>query len=127
MSIVEKIKEKLDKYSGLSVSEGRNTISVTPEGGFTVWAADNRGLYTVGFEGWHEEFKDLAEALNCFGWGLSSECRLEITVRGGVPHKWVAQSLENGQWVNSSTTGLLFFPFWRKAKISYKQNSVTNR
>ena len=126
MSIVEKIKEKLEQYPELPVSEESNSISVTPAGGFTVWATDNGDSYTIGFEGWHEDFQNIVEALNCFGRGLSTECRLKVIERGHVPHKWVAQSLENGQWVNSSTTGLLFFPFWRRAKISYKQNAVIN-
>ena len=126
MKIIAEIKERLKQYPELSVEEDSNGISVTPEGGFTVWAADHGNSYIIGFEGWHEEFKEPDEALNCFAWGLSNECRLKIISRGGKPHKWTVQSLENGQWVGESTTGLLFFQFWRKKTISYKQNAVIN-
>lgn len=126
MSIIAEIKSKLEKYPELKAEEETNCIAVTPDNGFTIWATENNGSYTVGFEGWHEEFEQIEEALNCFAWGLSSSCRLKVVTRGDTTHKWVAQSLENGQWVNSSTTGLIFFPFWRKAKISYKQNAIIN-
>lgn len=126
MSIITRIKEKIEKYPNLIADEEQDSISITPVGGFTVWATDNGSSYTVGFEGWHEEFESIDEALNCFAWGLSTECRLKVTKRGNVTHKWVAQSLENGQWVNTSTTGLLFFPFWRRAKVSHKQNAIIN-
>ena len=126
MSIVTRIKEKIEEYPNLTIDEEQCSISVTPVGGFTVWATDNGSSYTVGFEGWHEEFESTEEALICFVWGLSTECRLEVTKRGNVTHKWVAQNLENGQWVNTSTTGLLFFPFWRGAKVSHKQNAIIN-
>lgn len=126
MNIIGEIENRLKKYPRLLTVVKANSISVKPENGFTVWATENGGSCTVGFEGWHDEFTDPEEALSCFAWGLSKECRLEVTTRGGKPHKWVAQSLENGQWINSSTTGLIFFPFWRRAKIIHKQNAVIN-
>jgi hypothetical protein len=126
MNIIAEIEERLKKYPQLSAVVEINSISVEPENGFTVWVTENDSSWTVGFEGWHEEFSDPEEALNCFAWGLSNDCRLEVTYRGGKPHKWVAQNLDNGQWVNSSTTGLIFFPFWRRAKIIYKKNAVIN-
>ena len=124
MSIIQVIKEKLKKYPQLPAKEGNNSLSVTPENGFTVWVTDHGNSYTVGFEGWHEEFSNFDEALNCFAWGLSSECRLMVIKRGSTVYKWVAQSLENGKWVNVSTTCLLFYPLWRRKNISYKQNTV---
>lgn len=126
MSLIAKIIEKLKKYPQLIVDEDKYGISVTPDGGFTVWATENENSYTVGFEGWHEEFDNIDEALNCFAYGLSNKCRLKIIERGNVAHRWVAQSLENGQWVNGSTTGLILFPFWRKARVSYRQNEIIN-
>lgn len=124
MNIVAEIKQKLAKYPDLKLEKDRNSISVTPEGGFTVWATDHGGSYTVGFEGWHEEFSDPEEALDCFAWGLSNDCRLEIVSRNGKPHKWSAQHRSDGAWHNTSTTALVFFQFWRKSTVEYKQNAV---
>lgn len=124
MNIITEIKERLKKYPILPVEADSNSVSVKPENGFAVWAKSHGNIVTVGFEGWHEEFADPEEALNCFAWGLSNECRLKVISRGGKPHKWVVQSLENGQWVNESTVGLLFFQFWRRKNTEYVQNAV---
>lgn len=124
MNIITDIKERLQKYPDLSIAEDSHSISVTPQDGFTVWATDNEGSYTIGLEGWHEEFEKMEDALNCFAWGLSNKCRLEVTSRGSKAYKWTAQNLENGKWIDDSTTGLLFFQFWRKQTVTYKQNTV---
>lgn len=124
MSIIAEIKERLRKYPDLPFNEDLNSISVTPENGFTVWIEDYGDSITVGFEGWHEEFDNPEEALACFAWGLGNECRLKVVSRGGKPHQWVVQSLQEARWVNESTVGLLFFRFWRRKTISYVQNSV---
>ena len=124
MSIVAEIKNRLEKFPGLTYAEDSDGISVTPEGGFTVWVRDCGGSYIVGFEGWHEEFETMEEAVGCFGWGLSNECRLMITSRGGKPHRWAVQSRESGRWVTDSVTGLFFFPYWRKRRVDYKQNAI---
>jgi|SRR5690554_114364 len=124
MDIIAEIKERLKKYPNLPVNSDSNTVSVKPENGFTVWAESQGNLITIGFEGWHEEFDNPEEALNCFAWGLSNECRIKVVSRGGKPHKWVVQRLENGSWVNESTVGLLFFQFWRRKSTKYVQNAV---
>ncbi len=49
---------------------------------------------------------------------------MKVTYRGKSAHKWTLESLEDGQWVEDSTTGLLFFPFWRSERIEYRQNGI---
>lgn len=124
MNIITEIEENLKKYPELAVDVGSNSVSAKPKNGFAVWAENHSNSITIGFDGWHEVFDDPKEALNCFAWGLSRECRLKVVSRGGKPHKWVMQSLQNGQWVSESTVGLLFFQFWRKKTTSYIQNAV---
>ena len=80
--------------------------------------------FTVGFEGWHETFLDAKEALNCFAFGLSEACRLEVEFRGRMATKWAVQSLNDGSWVTESEVGLIFIPFWRKKRIVYRQNHL---
>jgi hypothetical protein len=38
--------------------------------------------------------------------------------------KWVVESIENGLWKAHSKTGLLLQPFWRSARVEYRQNRV---
>ena len=126
MSVIQEIKEKLGKHPELAFELESNSISVLPDNGFTVWLTENGNSYTVGYDGWHEEFNSKEEALNCFSFGLSSECRLKIHKFGNSPYKWVVQYREAGEWLNDSTTGLIFVPFWRPRNIVYLQNAVIN-
>src|SRR5262249_14251262 len=47
---------------------------------------------TVYFNGWHENFSDPSEALDCFVFGLSDECRLKEHRRGNVAYRWTVES-----------------------------------
>ena len=37
-----------------------------------LWLVESEQGCTVGYNGWHEEFSDKNEALNCFTFGLSA-------------------------------------------------------
>ena len=124
MDIYTEIRQRVKSYRNVVLEEDQYGLSVTPIGGFTVSIASNDEYCTVDFEGWHKHFDTSQEALDCFAWGLSENCRVKVFSRGGKAHKWTAQSLENGVWSDVSTTGLLFFPFWRKVEISYAQNKL---
>ena len=128
MNPITEIKTKLLKYPELEVKEEENSISIKPSNqtGFEVWFSEDETEFTVGFEGWHQHFdkSDVEEALNCFAFGLSNSCRLKVFSRGGSNYKWVTQSLENGKWVNFSTTALFNFAFWRKSEVKYYSNNV---
>lgn len=124
MNIKEEIKNKLEKYPELKYEEGGSSIYIFPlnEEGFTIGLEENGTSFTVSFDGWHESFESAEEALNCVGFGLSDSCRLKTIYRGKTPQKWVMEFKENNEWVMNSETGLIFFPFWRKQTIVYKQN-----
>jgi len=124
--LIGKIKEKLEKYPQLKKEIGNNYIIVYPEtkDGFQVRIDEKSSKYILSFNGWHEEFNNPDEALNCFAFGLSSECRLKVYTRGDFEYKWEIQSLKDNQWISDSETGLLFSPFWKKKKIKYLQNNT---
>lgn len=124
MDVYQEIKTRMERYPYVALVEEAHGLSVTPDNGFTVWIASNDNYFSVGFDGWHEHFEAAEEALKFFAWGLSDRCRLKIVSRGRTQCKWVTESLEDGEWVEVSTTGLFFFPFWRKAEVTYKQNHL---
>jgi hypothetical protein len=126
MDVIEEIKARLQEYPDAKFESSGNSIRVLPStsDGFTVSLAVNQDSYTVSFNGWHEDFQDRAEALDCFAFGLSPECRLKEYWRGNVACKWTVESQENGEWIEDSTTGLLIFPFWMKKQIRYLQNTL---
>ena len=85
MNAFELIKNKLKKYPQITFKETENLVSVLPTSnkGFTVSLELNQDIFTVFYNGWHEDFKSEEEALNCFALGLSNECRLEEFCRNG--------------------------------------------
>ena len=128
MNAIQKIKAKLSAYPDIQYSESADGIVVHPRdrSGFTVGLRITPSGFTVHFEGWHDEFTSEDEALNCFAFGLSPKCRLAIVLRGDTETKWVVEGFENGAWTPDSETGLLLQPFWRSARVEYRQNQVLN-
>jgi hypothetical protein len=125
MNPIEEIKARLSKYPGVLVEADSQSVRVIPNSpsGFVVEFSMNRDSYSVAFEGWHENFADQSEAINCFAFGLSDKCRLKEYRRGNFAYKWTVEFLD-GEWTEESTTGLLLFPFWRKRTVRYLQNSL---
>jgi hypothetical protein len=126
MNAIEKVKAKLSAYPEIRYSEGPDLIEVHPRdpSGFTVGLIIGRRGFTVYFDGWHEEFTSEDEALDCFAFGLSPKCRLAVVVRGDTETRWVVEGFENGAWTPDSETALLLQPFWRSARVEYRQNRV---
>ncbi|MGD9649060.1 MAG: hypothetical protein AB7U73_25340 [Pirellulales bacterium] len=126
MNAIEQIRIKLQKFPHLHYEETPDSITVFAESdeGFQVQLQMNAGEYTVAFEGWHEHFDSETEALCCFAFGLSEECRLRVTSRGMFDYRWTVQCLRNGVWQDDSETGLVLFPFWRRRRERYLQNRI---
>lgn len=126
MTAIEEIEQRLARYPHLTCTVRDNAIKVdapSPEG-FDLVFVENSGEWIVFYDGWHEHFDNKEEALNCFAFGLSRNCRLEVTLRGSYPYRWRVQSRDGGAWQTDSTTTLLFFPFWRRRRVEYRQNDV---
>ena len=128
MNAIDKIKARLAPYADVRYSERENEIEVHPRdpSGFTVALRITAAGFTVYFDGWHEEFESEDEAVNCFGFGLSPSCRLAVTLRGNGETSWTVEGLQDGVWTTDSKTTLLVQPFWRPARIEYRQNHVLN-
>jgi hypothetical protein len=125
MAIISEILERLrDRNPSLSVRVEGATLTVDPgiPEGFAVWFHDGGEKYTVGFDGWHEHFDSLEEALDCFAFGLGGDCRLKVAFRRSFPYRWTLEVKENGGWREESTVGLLLFPFWRRSRTIYRMN-----
>jgi len=126
MDPLAEIRNRLTKYPQARSEEGGNSITVLPADGkgfpvaFTVAGSE----YVVSFSGWHEHFTDAKEALNCFAFGLSEDCRLKVHKRGNLEYRWTVESRSDGTWVEGSTTGLLFFPFWRRHQVEHLRNRL---
>lgn len=125
MDILSEIEKRLMKYPHVKFSREANglTIRSPNDNGFDIslFVTD---CYEVNFEGWHEEFKEPEEALDCIAFGLSAECRLRVFRRGEMDYKWTLESKSDSGWQEESTTGLIFYPFWRQASQRFLQNAL---
>jgi hypothetical protein len=126
MTAVETIRAKLKRYPQLRYEQTPDSITIFSESneGFQVSLFQDGSRFVVAFDGWHEHFESESEALNCFVFGLSEECRVRVTSRGSFDYRWTVQYLLNGSWHDDSETGLLLFPFWRRRHERYLQNRV---
>ena len=126
MSPIDSIKNRLTPYPNIRYEKRDGGITVFPadDSGFEVsfWIGSDE--YIVSFFGWQEHFTAAKDALSCFAFGLSDQCRLKVSYRGSLPHQWTLEHVENGKWIEDSTTGLLLFPFWHKPEIRYLQNRL---
>ncbi len=74
MDAIDIIQDKLTKYPELKYEIEGNRITITPASstGFSMWITENNPGFTVGFDGWHEEFCSQDEALDCLAFGLNA-------------------------------------------------------
>ena len=123
---IAEIRKRFEKYPDARTEEGAGSIRFLPSSpdGFVVGFYVDRDGYTVAFDGWHERFRAVDEALNCFAFGLSDACRLKIVSRGGKPHRWIVEHRRDGAWVPDGETRLLLFQFWRPPSVAYRQNAL---
>jgi len=126
MDLIDELTSRLNSVPGARYESDSSSITVFPNNtdGFTVSFTKNFDTYTVFFNGWHEDFQSADEAVGVFGFGLSDQCRLRESRRGSYTYKWTVESLEEEEWQEQSTTALLIFPFWRRRKVYYLQNSL---
>jgi len=129
MGAVQRIVEWLHRYPELiyRVDDGVVTVEPPTDYGFPVSLTERPGEWVVSFGGWHERFTSEDEALNCFAFGLSDQCRLRVHYRGAFPYRWTVEVRTGDGWQADSTTGMLLFPFWRRSRIEYRQNTIIRK
>jgi len=126
MKEIEEIEEKLCKYPQVRYENYKSAITVFPTSteGFVVSIEIAKRFNAVSFNGWHENFEQLDEALDCFALGLSVGCRLKECRRGSFAYRWTLETKQKGKWVADSETFLFVFPFWKPKQIYYLQNDI---
>ena len=124
MNVLDRVRESLrTKHPDLRYTDAHGAITVhaPAPGGFDVAITAD---LVVAYDGWHEHFDSPEQALECFAFGFSDQCRLKVSYRGKFAYQWTLEALEDGRWVEDGTTGLVFFPFWRPRRIEYRQNGL---
>ena len=126
MDSISRIRNELLKYPDVQFVDDSSSITV-PEvspNGFPATFFDCPPQWVVSLGGWHDHFDDPTAAIDLFFLALTSKARLRVWTRGNFEYKWTFEALEDDQWQAYATDGLLFFPFWRRATMSYQQNDI---
>ncbi len=129
MGFLDRVKQQLSRYEGLHFEESEGGIDIAPASpsGFSLRVEGGDGFFLVGYEAWHEHFDSEDEALRCLAFGLSLDCRLKVVKRSGKAYRWTVEVQEEGEWKGFSTTGLIFFPFWRPRSTVFLSNAFSHR
>ncbi len=134
-SIIEEIREKMARFPDARVEHDASSITYFPSAsdGFvvrmTVERQDGSEQYTVWYNGSHEEFTHREAAVQAFGFGLSTGCRLREYVLSGRPFRWVvdAWSPQRQRWEADWDIVrwlLALALFWRRPTKRYLQNRL---
>jgi hypothetical protein len=126
MNPFAEIKKRLTTYPQLRFRESANEIVVLvpEEKGFDVGLTYTGSEYVVSWDEWHDHFADRDEALEWFARGLADEFRLRLEYRGKRPWRFVVEQKTDSAWHPVRETGSIFFPFWLKRRIEYRQNHI---
>lgn len=129
MGAIELLKIKLAEYPSIYYSISNDSLVVKPiaQNGFEVSLIEDVKESIVFYDGWHEHFETTEEAVKCFMFGLSNQCRIRVAKSGEFKHKWTLEAFEEGNWNSYNTIALIFYPFWRKESISFLQNNFINK
>lgn len=134
-SIVKNIAEKLKKYPTIRFkknSKQKLTIFSDSDDGFDIALYSDGQENTLFFAGFHEHFEtagdDTESLLQLLLYGLTGAARVKEFSKKGKPYKYILQvQNEKGEWIDSGTTGHLFFRYWSKTSIRYLQNHLLSK
>jgi hypothetical protein len=130
MGLIARVKKKLDEeypHIKYEIKDNVLTVPSADKNGFEVGVyLESKEWVVFGGKAWHEHFSDEEAALNCFGCCLNNKYRLKTYFSGNFEYKGTLERLEDGQWHEIDTIGLLFYPFWRKRTIKYLQNNLVD-
>jgi hypothetical protein len=130
-SVIDRAARTLRRIDGVAFTASEEEIAVLPASadGFVVrmWMVHDRE-YHVAYDRWEHVFDRAEDAYDCFEYGLSDSCRLRITLRGDAPVAWHVEKREYGMWApGHRPLRRRLVPFWRPARVVYRQNRVFRR
>jgi len=102
-TIIDEIREKMDRFPGARIEYDASSITYFPDtpDGFAVRLVvleQGRELYSVYYNGSHEEFTHRSSAILAFGFGLSTGCRLRQYSRNNESYRWIVDLQDGGGW-----------------------------
>jgi hypothetical protein len=134
LPIIEQLSQKLAKFPSARFESDSSSITFFPntDDGFIVRLVVEQtpvgAKYTVFYNGCHEEFTHWRTAMEIFGFGLSTGCRLREYSRYGKPYCWVVEvqhedNIWRPDWETTAWTGP-FWQIWCSPQVRLLQNCL---
>jgi len=127
-SVIARATRTLDTIGGVDYTATPSTITVRPKDpdGFVVTlVVEHARAFVVSYDRWQRAFDRAEDAYDCFEFGLSDSCRLQVTYRGEDAVAWHVEKREYGMWVPSShPASRLSLKFWKPRRMVYRQNRL---
>jgi len=135
-TIIDEIREKMGKFPAARVEHDFSSITYFPDSsdGFVVRLvvlkkSPAHEVYSVYYNGSHEEFEHRGTAIKAFGFGLSTGCRLQEFTRGGEPYHWIVEieDYHRLRWKPDWEIirfSVAFRQFWRSPTVRCLQNRL---
>jgi len=120
------IKNKLKNFNNISYNTEDNILTVFPKKntGFTVSFVITDKKYYVYYDVWNVEFKNINDAIDCFAFGLTNQCRLKVKSRGSKDYKWVLEYNDKGDWKEYSYTSVINLNLFGQKNTRYLTNDI---
>lgn len=131
-SIFDRIQAILNNYPSITYKYESDTIEIPnqTENGFSIFCyinPDDNSEYTLQYDNWHEHFSTETEEERLLWWflfGLTDKCQLQVKYAGTFEYLWSVYEFQNNKWNHCFSTGLIFFPFWKKRTVKIFQNNL---
>jgi len=134
-TVIEEIREKLAKYPQARIEHDTSSITwypTDPEGflvRLTVECRSGGERYAVYYNGSREDFTHRGAAVQAFGFGLSTGCRLREYLRAGRAVRWIVEAWSprrqrwEADWDFVRVLRALAFS-WRRLTVRHLQNRI---
>jgi hypothetical protein len=124
MNVLQLAEDHVRQYPALRYQRRALSLLVDPPNpnGFPVTLEVTRDGFVVRLAGWHEEFEEEREALDCFRFAFSPQCRLRVASRNGVDCEWTLQVRDEDGWQTDTTVEKKKFHLWKAKEVRYLHN-----
>ena len=126
MNVLQLAEDHVRRYPALRYQRRALSLEVDPPNpnGFSVSIEVTKDGFVVRLAGWHEEFEDERDAIECFCFAFSSQCRLRVASRGDTDCEWTLEFRDAEGWVSDKTIEKRSFQIWKPKEVRYLHNII---
>ena len=124
MNVLQLAEEYVRRFPALRYQRRALSLHVDPPNpnGFPVAIEVTRDGFVVHLSGWQDAFEEERDALDCFRFAFSPQCRLRVASRGGVDCEWTLEFRDEDGWQSDKSVEKRSFQIWKSKEVRYLHN-----